>query len=189
MHTPLPERPSPGLSMSREAARRQLGPATGWHLPSAVRLLPPHPWVTAQPGHRWAGMASSACPHPGSPPGPRPAGSLLELLGLCLADPTLPQQRTAPGLREGQVGTGDCKGLRPRTQPEQRPKAGRQAGRVSCCPAYSEAAASLCTRTSPGPPAPLQPGPAPARPPRCCFVLGEGVFLSSRRPGQLPRPP
>jgi len=129
-----------------EAVRRELDRllALG-RLPGAVHLLPPHP------RHRPPSLvttrqvtAPAACPHPGSPPGPRTEGSLLGAARTLPLTPPFPSRGWRQDWAKGRSESGDCKGLRPRTQPAQRPEGRR--GRVRLFPPCSEVAAFLCTR-------------------------------------------
>ena len=118
----------------REAVRRELDRllAPG-RPPGAVHLLPPHPRRRPpSPATTRQVTAPAACPHSGSPPGPAQRGPSWELLGLCPLTPPFPSRGWRQDWAKGRSESGDCKGLRPRTQPAQRPEGRR--GRVRLFP-------------------------------------------------------
>lgn len=144
--------------------------------------------VTAPPAWsplgRWRPLPPA--PTQGHHLAPAQRGPSWELLGLCPLTPPFPSRGRRQDCAKGRSESGDCKGLRPRTQPEQRPKAGRQAGEGQAAAPRTVRLPLLCAHERvQGPQHSLQPGPAPrSRLPSLLFCPCEGVFPQLEgRPG------
>ena len=165
----------------QEAARRELDRLPALSAPA--RRYPPAatpPPVTAPPACSPLGPAPTQGHHPAS----ARRGPSWELLGLCPLTPPFPITGRRQDWAKGRSESGDCKGLRPRTQPQQR-QGGRRGG-SGCSRACRKVAPFLrtpvdsCNHSRPALPPPLGS-------PRPCFVLARES--ETTEPGFFPQLP